>query len=102
MGKVMVPSEVAAAVQTRRVELLSPLRARVSREGLGPEDAVALIDLVRDAIVEAQKDDERCQVLIQRVEGLRGNLKGALVTLDTLVAEFITGSAPEGDEDDHG
>jgi hypothetical protein len=98
MSTIMVPGEVAAAVVTRRPELLTPLRRAVGKDGLDAVNATALLDLVRDAIMEAQKDDERYRALLVRLESLRATAKGLLTSLDGLTAEMTGGALP--DEED--
>jgi hypothetical protein len=68
------------------------------QDGLGPVDAVALIDLVRDAILEAIKEDDRHRLLLVRIESLRANAKGLLTAIDKLTAD-MTGAA-ESSEDE--
>lgn len=100
MGQLMVPGEVAAAVITRRPELLAPLRQHVMDEGrLDADTTLNLIDLVRDAILEAQKDDEKHRAFLVRVESLRGTAKGLLTALDAMVDEMSGMSVREDDED---
>jgi hypothetical protein len=100
--KKMVPGEIAAAVSTRRPELLTPLRARIKNGSgtISKEDALTLLDLIADAIKEAQDDDERRRVLVERVKGFRGNFSGAIGTLDKMIAEFEGKAAPGEDGDD--
>jgi hypothetical protein len=98
MSSLVVPGEVAAAVTTRRPELLTPLRVRVGKDGLDAASATALLDLVRDAILEAQKDDERYRALLVRLESLRATAKGLLTALDKLTAEMTGG--PQRDDND--
>jgi hypothetical protein len=97
----MVPGEVAAAVMTRRVELLAPLRRRIKKGDYAVEksDGLALLDLVADAIREAEADDERRRVLIVDVRALRENLKGTLTTLDRITTKFSTGEPDDPEED---
>jgi hypothetical protein len=80
---------------TRRPELLTPLRVRVGKDGLDTASATALLDLVRDAILEAQKDDERHRALLVRLESMRATAKGMLTALDGLMAEMTGAAAPD-------
>lgn len=101
--KTMVPMEIAAAVSTRRPELLTPLRNRIERgEVVAREDALALLDLVRDAINEAQADDDRRRALVAEVKSLRAALKGAITNLDKMTARFEGSAVPGDDDDDQG
>lgn len=88
-GKRLVPTGVAAAVITRRVELLKPLRGQVERgQSLSVADQLALIDLVSDAIKQAEAQDERERDLKRRLRDLQRNARGLAGALDTMLEEL--------------
>lgn len=85
----VVPGEVAAAVVTRRVELLSPLKGRVARgESLSTDEQAALLGLVEDAIREAEADDARRRDLVARVRNLRGQARGLAGSLEDFLHDW--------------
>jgi hypothetical protein len=88
----VLPGGIAAALMTRRPELVKMVAAevRLGTTVLTPEDQAELIGLIGDLISQSVNDQERLRQMILTIKGIREfgkGLEGQAERLMVLVAE---------------
>lgn len=88
----LVPSEVAAAIKTRRVELLTPLRNRIMAGDILDDDAaLGMVGIIEDYIASVETSDDVRRDLVEGIKQMRETTeRGALTPSRSLIlVDFI-------------